>query len=1147
MDASTQLTHADPRELGDDAVALVRKWLQAQASDEVPLNAAAKRLSMVLEDSNGLDFTVGFVDRVIRTEDVHAAAAALHELGEIVPATLPALDKAQIRMGAALAPRLPHLVIPVARRRLRAMVGHMVVDARDKQLGAAIAKLRADGTRLNINLLGEAVLGDAEADHHLAETARLLDRPDVDYVSIKASSVAAQLSLWDFNATADRLIERLSPLYRSAAAAPAGTKFINLDMEEYRDLDLTIEVFTRLLDQPELQQLEAGIVLQAYLPDALSAIQRLTAWADRRVSADGSGIKVRLVKGANLAMEKVDAQIHGWPLTVCCSKQETDTNYKRVLNWILRPEHTRAVRMGVAGHNLFDIAFAHLLADRRGVSDRVEFEMLQGMATGQAAAVRKDVGDMLLYVPAVHPREFDVAISYLVRRLEENSATENFMSGIFELRDGNNIFDREAARFLSSLKELDDGVPSPNRTQNRLAEQNEGSLEAGFVNEPDTDPALVANREWAYGVIDQVADSGFLASLPTPAPLGSDEVDTVIARGRKAAEGWAARPARERAELLYRVADALADRRGELIAVMAAEAGKTIAQADPEVSEAIDFARYYAQRALELDSIEGASFHPVRMTLVTPPWNFPIAIPAGSTLAPLATGSAVIHKPAPQTVRCSTALIEVMWQAGIPRDVLQLVEPVEGEIGQKLVSHEGVDQLILTGAFETASLFHGWRPELELHAETSGKNALLVTPSADRDLAVADLVNSAFGHAGQKCSAASLAICVGSVYDSERFRRQLVDAASTMVVGWPTDPASVIGPVIEPPTGKLRRALTTLDPGESWLLEPRQLDETGRLWSPGIKDGVAPGSFFHLNECFGPVLGLMRAKDLDQGLALQNAPDYGLTAGIHSLDAAEVTQWIDEMQAGNLYVNRSITGAIVRRQSFGGWKRSAIGVGAKAGGPNYLTQLGQWSPAEVPGQQQLPTGPRVASAIATLSPVVSDPDRLEAAARSDEYWWAEEFGQARDASQVGAEANIFRYRPSSLTVRVADDASIDEVARVVIAGIRSGGRISLNSAIALPEALTRLVAETTYYTDDEFRTTLAKGRLSGRVRIVGSAAGLAEATAEHPDIALIDHPVLPTGRIELQYLLREQAVSITTHRFGNPAPALAAVLPATAS
>ena len=255
---------------------------------------------------------------------------------------------------------------------------------------------------------------------------------------------------------------------------------------------------------------------------------------------------------------------------------------------------------------------------------------------------------------------------------------------------------------------------------------------------------------------------------------------------------------------------------------------------------------------------------------------------------------------------------------------------------------------------ETARLFLGWRPDLTLFAETSGKNAIIVTSLADRDQAIRDLVRSAFGHNGQKCSAASLAICEAEVYDDPDFRRQLRDAAASLDVGSAWELTSRITPLTQPPGAALRRALTVLDEGEEWLLEPRPAADNPQLWSPGIKLGVRPGLFFHRTECFGPVLGLMRAEDLDQAIELANATPFGLTSGIQTLDDREIARWVDRIEAGNLYVNRPITGAIVGRQPFGGWKASSVGPGAKAGGPNYVLQLARWRQVATPAGDDEP-------------------------------------------------------------------------------------------------------------------------------------------------------------------------------------------------
>jgi RHH-type proline utilization regulon transcriptional repressor/proline dehydrogenase/delta 1-pyrroline-5-carboxylate dehydrogenase len=302
----------------------------------------------------------------------------------------------------------------------------------------------------------------------------------------------------------------------------------------------------------------------------------------------------------------------------------------------------------------------------------------------------------------------------------------------------------------------------------------------------------------------------------------------------------------------------------------------------------------------------------------------------------LMAGNAVILKPAPEVRRTAWHLADQCWRAGVPGDVLQYVACPDDEVGRQLITDPDVGTVVLTGAHETALRFLEWKPSMRLLAETSGKNAIVVTASADLDAAIRDVVRSAFGHAGQKCSAASLLIVVAPLAGDPSFLARLAGAVRTLRVGEPADPATTMGPLIAPPGPTLRRGLTVLDPGEHWLREPRRLDAAGRMWSPGVRVGVAPGSWFHVTECFGPVLGVMVADDLDEAIELQNGTPFGLTGGIHSLDRREVARWLRNVDVGNAYVNRHITGAVVRRQPFGGWKRSSVGGGPKAGGPNYV-------------------------------------------------------------------------------------------------------------------------------------------------------------------------------------------------------------------
>jgi RHH-type proline utilization regulon transcriptional repressor/proline dehydrogenase/delta 1-pyrroline-5-carboxylate dehydrogenase len=1127
-------------QLASDSIDLVRHWLTE--AEKYPVDASATQLAGVLKDPNGLAFTVGFVDGVVRPEDLRVAARKLRDIAPQVPTFLPWFMRAAVRLGGFAAPILPWVVIPIARTVLRKIVGHLIVDATPSRLGSVITKLTKPGVRLNVNLLGEAVLGEREAAKRLAGTTALIQRDDVDYVSIKVSATVAPHSPWSYDQNVAHVVERLLPLYTLAATGPTPT-FINLDMEEFKDLDITIEVFTQILDRPEFLTLEAGIVLQAYLPDALAAMMRLQKWSAARRARGGAGIKVRIVKGANLPMERVEAALHDWPLATWSTKEESDTNYKRVINYALDPKRIANVRIGVAGHNLFDIAYSWTLAQSRGVQHGIEFEMLLGMAPGQAEAVKRDVGGLLLYTPVVHPAEFDVAIAYLIRRLEEGASQDNFMSAVFELSDNEALFEREKQRFLSSLAKLDTRVPKSNRVQNRSKKAKPMPTD-GFRNAADTDPAIAANREWGARIIERIPGSKLGVKTVEANTLETAlQLQSVIGRATTKGAAWTKLPAAKRAAILHKAGEELEARRAELMEIMAHETGKTLDQSDPEVTEAVDFAHYYAESAKALGSVAGASFTPSKLTVVTPPWNFPVAIPAGSTLAALAAGSPVIIKPASQARRSGAVMVEALWAAGVPKDALQFVALADRSLGNALVADPRVDSVILTGSYETAETFRHLRHDLPLLAETSGKNAIIVTPSADLDLAAKDVIYSAFGHAGQKCSAASLVVLVGSVATSSRFRNQLIDGVSSLTVGHPTDPTTQMGPIVEPAKGKLLSALTTLGAGERWLIEPKKLDKTGALWSPGVRDGVKPGSEYHLTEYFGPILGIMTARTLDEAIDIVNAIDYGLTSGLHSLDSTEIATWLDRIEGGNLYVNRGTTGAIVQRQPFGGWKKSAVGAGSKAGGPNYLFGLGTWSDASTRGAGDPITDPRVRSVLAnTRGLSLTESVWLENAARLDERAWNTEFRLARDVSNRGVERNVFRYLPIPITVRLTESGKPVELLRVVLAGIRAGGdfTLSIPSGVStdIRRALDAAEVDVRVQSDSEWTAALATAgdTLSGsRIRLVGGAlADVTSVTGGRPDIAVWAGPVVGAGRVEMLPFLREQAVSITAHRFGTP-------------
>ncbi|MFM8577735.1 MAG: aldehyde dehydrogenase family protein, partial [Planctomycetaceae bacterium] len=607
-----------------------------------------------------------------------------------------------------------------------------------------------------------------------------------------------------------------------------------------------------------------------------------------------------------------------------------------------------------------------------------------------------------------------------------------------------------------------------------------------------------------------------------------------------------------RGAVLRSAAAELARGRGDAIGAMVLDAGKAALEADAEVSEAVDFASYYAASLEDPCWTDGTTPDPLGVVEIAPPWNFPFAIPAGGCLSALAAGNAVILKPAPQSVLVAWELVKRLWAAGVPREVLQFLPVDDGDVGRRLVTHEQVSAVILTGGYETAKLFRSWRPDIRLFGETSGKNSLIVTAAADTDLAIKDIVRGAFGHAGQKCSATSLAILEADVHDDPRFLDALHEAAASLVVDSAWNASATVTPLIRPPEGNLARGLTALDAGEQWLLKPRQSAANPGLWSPGIRLGVVLGGWFHRTECFGPVLGIMRANDVDEALDMANDSAFGLTAGIHSLDEGEIARWKERIAVGNAYVNRGTTGAIVRRQPFGGWKRSSVGQGAKAGGPNYVGQLCSWRETALPCSVG-PVPPRVRRLLDTIRRF--DPAgrpwseqslrRLESIAGSAAYHLDQEFGRPHDPSELGCESNVFRYRRRvAMLVRLSKetDQLPDDLAALVLLAATVGvpmpvsmafGPVWLDGFVRWSGADARIEPVQECSSRILEMTSTGGDRPGPSIRTIGPVEAAITASAATHDIPLFSHPLVSNARIELLPFLVEQSLSETLHRYGN--------------
>ncbi len=1153
-------------EFRDRAIQLASLLLQEGTRVQTPSERQRQeQIAQMVSDPMGKTFTSIMADQCFRAKS-HSRVAdqlvfLLNKFG--IPRYLSPFKRLQMKLFQWMGKPLSAITVPAMTFLMRKETEAVILPGEGQKLGQHIQRRHQEGVRINLNHLGEAILGEKEAKRRLQVYVEDLANPQVEYISIKISTIFSQINLLAWNETLEILAERLRKLYRAAKnnvhVRPDGTrvqKFVNLDMEEYRDLGLTVELFKKVLDEEEFKDFSAGIVLQAYLPDSYSIQKELTSWAIDRCKRGGAPIKIRIVKGANLCMEKVEASLKGWPQAPYDRKIDVDANYKRMLLFGCEKERARAVHLGIASHNLFDIAFGLLLRSYHGLEKEICFEMLEGMAIHLSRVVQKLSGDILLYCPSAKKHEFQNAVAYLIRRLDENTASDNFLRHAFQLEEKSPSWEQQVALFKMAFDAIPHAGASPRRDQNRLAEPIMPPVDSPFNNEPDTDFSLPQNRTWAHRVVESWRHQQ-LFSIPIivggkeillPEGKGVDpslpgkilynytmaaheHVALALKTAEEELKNWGATSVSHRSHLMARVAQGMRKRRGELIGAMIADGGKTFAEADVEVSEAIDMAEFYRRSREELEAHRDIKWGPKGIIVVVPPWNFPYAIPAGGIIAALMAGNPVIFKPSRETVLIAWLLANIFWDAGIPKTALQFLTGSSSVIGNPLIQDPRVKGVVLTGSTDTAKQMLKSRPNLHLMAETGGKNSIIVTNIADKDLAIKDVVHSAFGHAGQKCSACSLLILEKEVYNDPHFKEQLLDAASSLAVGPAWNLATKVNPLIHAPEKDLMRALTTLGEGESWLLQPKQDPNNPHLWSPGIKWGVKEGSYTHLTEFFGPVLGVMCADHLDHAIRLANGTRYGLTSGLHSLDEREHAQWLAKIEAGNCYINRSITGAIVRRQPFGGCKESCFGPGAKAGGPNYLIQLMR--------AEQLSPPEKTSSIDSILLPLENHlktafPNLLapwKASVGSYAYW-AKEYQKDQDPSGILGQDNFLRYVPHKGNIlRFQSHDSLLHLGLISAAAVICKAPLQISSAEAIQwPKLPGL--ELVQETDEQLLARVRDAKIKRLRFITPPSEAIYRAAAE--SVCYVSHsPPLANGRIELLHFLREAAISIDYHRYGN--------------
>lgn len=1183
----------------NEAIDLAKTW-QNRANEllTVEEKGIAEQMMRLLTHPLDKVILIKMIDQSFRSHNPGRVADQINSLLKKygVPDFFSSVEKLLVQMFLGLGRYIPSISVPKVIEKMRHDSSRAIIPGEPDALYAHLQKRKKQGVQMNINHLGEALLGEKEALKRLDIYINDLKDPQIETISIKISTIYSQIEPLAFEHTVQILKERLFQLYSVARdnlyRRNNGTmvpKLITLDMEEYRDLEITVSAFKQTLEQDAFKNYTAGIALQAYLPDSYSVQQSLTAWAKARMANGGAPIRIRIVKGANMEMEKLESAIRNWPLAPYDNKLDVDANYKKMIDYGMAPDNIRAVHLGIASHNLFELAYAYRLAMKNNVADYFSFEMLEGMADHIRRAIREIPGDIMLYAPVATKDQFINAIAYLIRRLDENTEAENFLRYSFDLKTDSKEWEFLKKQFVASCEHKIKVRHTPNRNQNRLQDTIPGEMgtfyENEFNNEPDTDWSLASNRTWAEAIRKKWFIHKSDKSIDIPLVVAGDDIykdrpkrssvdpsrlpeeicvatyveavdtdmDHALAAARDDPDEWRSKNMEQRHEILSRVAMELRKTRGDLIGAAAAETGKIFSEADAEVSEAVDFAEYYPFSARAFSDLKNMKYCGKGVGLVISPWNFPIAIPCGGIVASLAAGNTVIFKPSSAAVLTAWQLCQCFWNGGVSKKVLQFLPCSGSTTGAKLAEHPDVNFIIMTGGTDTGMTLLKQRPSVFLTAETGGKNATIVTAMADRDQAVKHVLHSAFRHCGQKCSATSLLILEKEIYEDRAFKSHLIDAASSITVGSCWNFESKMGPLIQPPKGDLKRALTQLEPGESWALAPKNVYNNPHMWTPGIKWGVQPGSFTHLTEFFGPLLGVMRAEDLGHAIEMVNQTGYGLTSGLESLDRREHDYWKKRIRAGNLYINRPTTGAIVLRQPFGGMGKSALGGGIKAGGPNYVVQFMGFEDIESPSigaiqndypLLQLVQEWKLKPDWGRLDALKPDVNKVIRAVKSYLYHWEQEFSQEKDYFHLRGQDNMIRYLPiGTMVIRVhPDDSLFDVLARIAASKIAG-----CKTYVSLPIALNNTVITFLYskngqrflgdvpifhQSDEDLIDMIpeihriryaAPGRVPDKIFQAAATTGFFISRSK----------VSMEGRIELLQYFREQSVCFNYHRYGN--------------
>jgi RHH-type transcriptional regulator, proline utilization regulon repressor / proline dehydrogenase / delta 1-pyrroline-5-carboxylate dehydrogenase len=1164
--------HQDYQQRIDNSIFLAKYLLKAALISQTSKEKRDQKLfTKLITNIRSRSFIINIIDQGFRSHSyLRRADQILHLIHQYgIPENLSISLRFKLLFLKLLKKKGAAYLVTSIGKKLNDEFSHLVFPSEKDDL----LKKKNPNNLLNFSQVGGLPLGREGVKKWQKKYRRLLEKPNINYISIKSSSLLPKINLLDWEASVKFLATKLQYIYQIANENPIkqkdGTtkhKFINIDIENYQSVKITIQAFKQALSNPSFANLSAGITLQSYLPEAFELQKDLVQFAKKRIEDGGNAIKITIVKGSYLEKEEIQASINNWAQAPYTSKKETDANFKKMLEFACLKPNARVANVGIATHNIFDIAYGLLLIYENEIFPYAEIEMFATRTPNIRNVINQVFDNVRLYCPVADKNEFHKALSFIFRRIDENLRPQNFLYKINKLTPRSKRWDQLKEAFFSSCEKINNLSHEKRQKQDRL--ENKTFLKERFSlfdNEQQTNFSLKNNRIWANEIIKNVKTN--TESLIIPLQINGqifeknqdgifhqiaskektlyhysiadeNDINKAILCANSYLSIWKNVSVEEKMTFFSNITSLYKQKRKELIATLIKEQGKILIDADVEICQAIDSIEYYKFRYSNTVTTKDVSFSPIGTCIIVSSKGNSLSTPTGNIISALLCGNSVIFKPSKDSVLTGWQIVNTFWEAGIPKEVLQFIICDNEVVENSLINTNSNSKLIFSGRGLTAKKFIKKNPLINISANLEGKNTMIITDCCDRDLAIESLVKSAFSNSGQNDFTITVAILESEVYEDKIFLQKLIDAVSPYKLGFPWDLSTNLVPLRHEIKENLKIALTTLEPGESWLLTPKQNENNPFLYSPGIKIGATENSLTFKRVFAGPVLSLVRASNLKSAISIANSLPYGLISVLQSLDEREHHYFSENIQTGSKYINRATKLAMIRRQPYGGYKSSSYGINFKEGGPNYLLKFLKASQIEIPKQKQ-PVSEKVNSLTSILEKIDLTAEELGlfyASIANYAFWW-KKMKKYRDPSKIVGQDNFFGYIPKkNICLKIFEDDNPIDILRICAATLTCGAKLQISrdknkcKKFYWLDLLESIFSKNE--TDDQLLERLKKQK-TRIIRLSNLASKKFKTKVTMQNCYVIDDPVLANGRYELLNYLQEVNISYNYHRYGN--------------